>query len=121
MMSRERQILQFSAEDVATKEIARRLHISPKTAHANRHGLMEKLAVSSQADLTKYALSEGLTSIKFRIARDPSEKAAERKGRPVATIAPAPLHEGRVVGTLCHDPLQLREVGPFDGSVKFGV
>ena len=66
LTSRERQILQLSAEGVAIKEIGRRLHISPKTAHANRHRLMEKLGISSLADLTKYALSEGMTSIEFR-------------------------------------------------------
>lgn len=65
LSSRERQILQLSAEGIAIKEIARRLHISPKTAHANRHRLMDKLSISSQADLTKYALSTGLTSIEF--------------------------------------------------------
>lgn len=66
LSSRERQILQLSAEGLTIKEIARRLNISPKTAHANRHRLMERLGISSQADLTKYALSTGMTSIEFQ-------------------------------------------------------
>jgi RNA polymerase sigma factor (sigma-70 family) len=65
LSSRERQILQLSAEGMAVKEIARKLHISPKTVHANRHRLMDKLGFSSLADLTKYALSQGVTSIEF--------------------------------------------------------
>jgi len=65
LSSRERRILQLSAEGLAVKEIARRLHVSPKTVHANRRRLMDRLGVSSLADLTKYALSEGMTSIEF--------------------------------------------------------
>lgn len=62
---RERQILQLTSEGKTVKEIARVLHISPKTAHANRHALMTKLGVSGVAELTKYAISEGLTSVEF--------------------------------------------------------
>jgi DNA-binding NarL/FixJ family response regulator len=65
LTSRERQIVQLLAEGKATKEIARLLHISPKTADANRRRIMNKLDISSVAELTKYAIREGLTSTEF--------------------------------------------------------
>lgn len=65
LTSRERQILQLTAEGKTVKEIAHVLDISPKTIHSNRHALMAKLDVSTVAELTKYAISRGLTSIEF--------------------------------------------------------
>ncbi len=65
LTSRERRILQLTSEGKTVKEIARLLHISSKTVHANRRTLMIKLDVSTIAELTKYAISEGLTSIEF--------------------------------------------------------
>lgn len=62
---RERQMLQLFAEGQSTKAIAIRLNISPKTADANRRQLMEKLGVSSIAELTKYAIREGFTTLEF--------------------------------------------------------
>ncbi len=65
LTSRERQIVQLVAEGKTIKEIARILHISPKTADANRRQIMSKLNISSVADLTKYAVRKGLTSLEF--------------------------------------------------------
>ncbi|MDI6451848.1 response regulator transcription factor [Anaerobaca lacustris] len=62
---REREILQLTAEGKTVKEIARHLHISIKTCHANRKKLMEKLEVSTVAGLTKWAISNGITSVEF--------------------------------------------------------
>lgn len=62
---RERQIIQMLAEGLSTKQIASRLHISPKTADANRRQIMSKLGFSSIAELTKYAIREGFTSTEF--------------------------------------------------------
>jgi two-component system response regulator NreC len=62
---RERQIVQLVAEGKTVKEIARLLHISPKTADTNRRQIMSKLGISSVAELTKYAIREGLTSLEF--------------------------------------------------------
>jgi len=62
---RECQILQLVAEGRSTKEIARALSISPKTADANRRQIMEKLGLHSIAELTKYAIREGFTSLEF--------------------------------------------------------
>lgn len=65
LTSRERRIVQMVAEGKTVKEIARILHISPKTADTNRRQIMNKLNISSVAELTKYALREGLTSLEF--------------------------------------------------------
>lgn len=65
LTARERQILQLIAEGKTIKEIARTLHISPKTADANRRQIMNKLEIYNIAELTKYAIREGLTSLEF--------------------------------------------------------
>jgi len=65
LTSRERQVVQLVAEGKTVKEIARILHISSKTADANRRQIMSKLNMSSVAELTKYAVREGLTSLEF--------------------------------------------------------
>ena len=45
------------------KEIAEQLYLSVKTVHTHRQNIMEKLDLHSVAELTKYALREGLTSL----------------------------------------------------------
>jgi DNA-binding NarL/FixJ family response regulator len=59
---REREVLQLMAEGKATKQVAMHLHISVKTAETHRRNLMDKLNIESVAELTKYAIREGLTS-----------------------------------------------------------
>lgn len=59
---REREVLQLLAEGYSTKKIGRRLFISPKTVESHRLRIMEKLDLDSVAQLTKYAVQEGLTS-----------------------------------------------------------
>jgi two-component system response regulator NreC len=65
LSARERQILQLIAEGKTIKEIARVLHISSKTADANRRQIMNKLGIFNTAELTKYAIREGLTTLEF--------------------------------------------------------
>jgi len=60
---RQREVLQLLTEGKTTKQIALELHISPKTVEANRRQVMAKLELYSIAELTKYALREGLTSL----------------------------------------------------------
>ena len=60
---REREILQLTAEGKAMKEIASQLDISIKTVETHRRKVMEKLGMDSVAELTKYAIREGLTSL----------------------------------------------------------
>ena len=63
LTDRERQVLQLLAEGLATKEVAARLHVSVKTAESHRSRLMAKLDIHSIAELTKYAIREGLTTL----------------------------------------------------------
>ncbi len=63
LTSREREVLQLIAEGKATKEIASRLCVSVKTIETHRQQIMEKLNIRSIAELTKYAIREGLTSL----------------------------------------------------------
>lgn len=62
LTARERQVLQLIAEGGSTKEIAHRLHLSVKTIETHRAQIMSKLRIHSIAGLTKFAISEGLTS-----------------------------------------------------------
>jgi DNA-binding NarL/FixJ family response regulator len=57
---REREVLQLIAEGVNTKEIASRLSISDKTVAAHRLSLLEKLDCECVADLTRYAIRQGI-------------------------------------------------------------
>jgi DNA-binding NarL/FixJ family response regulator len=59
---REREILQLIAEGWPTKKIASHLHISIKTVDTHKRRIMAKLNLFSIAELTKYAIQEGLTS-----------------------------------------------------------
>ncbi|KPJ74226.1 MAG: LuxR family transcriptional regulator [Deltaproteobacteria bacterium SG8_13] len=63
LTQREREVLQLIAEGRATKEIASRLHISVKTVETHRKHIMEKLDLHTVAELTKYAIREGITSL----------------------------------------------------------
>jgi len=60
---REREVLQLLAEGRSTRQIADSLHVSVKTIEVHRKQLMDKLGLTSLADLVKYAIREGLTSI----------------------------------------------------------
>jgi DNA-binding NarL/FixJ family response regulator len=60
---REREILQLVAGGKSTKEIAYQLGISSKTVENQRHGIMQKLHLFSIAELTKYAVRHGLSSL----------------------------------------------------------
>lgn len=63
LTNREREVLQLIAEGKSTKEIAARLGVSVKTIETHRRQIMEKLGIFSIAELTKYAIREGLTSL----------------------------------------------------------
>ncbi|MBS3762778.1 MAG: response regulator [Candidatus Brocadiia bacterium] len=60
---REREVLQLLAEGRTTREIANELDVSPKTIETHRRNTMKKVGVDSIAQLTKYAIKEGLTSL----------------------------------------------------------
>ena len=60
---REREVLQLLAEGRNTKQIAAALSVSAKTIETHRRRIMKKLGLHSVAELTKYAIREGLTTI----------------------------------------------------------
>ena len=60
---REREVLQMLAEGQSTKQIALKLHISIKTVETHRRQIMQKLDIYNVAELTKYAIRKGLTSL----------------------------------------------------------
>lgn len=59
---REREVLQLVAEGKSSKEIAVILHIAVATVETHRRQIVEKLNLRTIAELTKYAIREGLTS-----------------------------------------------------------
>lgn len=63
LTAREREVIQLIAEGKSTKDIADILYVSVKTIETHRQNIMKKLQISSVAELTKFAIREGLTSI----------------------------------------------------------
>lgn len=61
--SRERQVLALLAGGKRSSGIASDLHISVATVEAHRRNIMRKLDLHSVAELTKYAIRHGLTSL----------------------------------------------------------
>jgi DNA-binding NarL/FixJ family response regulator len=60
LTSRERQVLQLVGEGKSSKEVARLLGISTKTAESHRARLMRKLDIHETASLVRYAIRNGL-------------------------------------------------------------
>jgi DNA-binding NarL/FixJ family response regulator len=60
---REREVLQLLAEGGSTANIAAGLHLSVKTIETHRKRIMDKLDLRSIAELTKYAIREGITTV----------------------------------------------------------
>ena len=60
LTTREREVLQLSAEGHTNSEIAARLGISTRTAETHRSHVMHKLGLHTQADLIRYALRRGI-------------------------------------------------------------
>ena len=63
LTNREREVLQLIAEGKSTKETAGEMNVSVKTVETHRRNIMEKLDLHSVAELTKYAIREGVTSL----------------------------------------------------------
>jgi DNA-binding NarL/FixJ family response regulator len=60
LTSRETKVLQLVAEGRANKQIAATLGISLKTVGKDRQHAMDKLSIHETADLTRYAIAQGL-------------------------------------------------------------
>jgi two-component system, NarL family, response regulator NreC len=60
LSDREREVLRLLALGHTNQEIAKELYISVRTAETHRAHIMQKLRLSSRAELVRYALDEGL-------------------------------------------------------------
>jgi DNA-binding NarL/FixJ family response regulator len=63
LSDREKAIVKLIAEGLTYKEIGDRLCISSRTVEAHRNNIMQKLELSTIADLIKYSIREGITSL----------------------------------------------------------
>ncbi len=63
LTGREREVIQLLAEGKTSKEVAVTLHLSVKTAETHRTNLMRKLGLHSVADLTRYAVRNGIVQV----------------------------------------------------------
>jgi len=63
LSTREREVLQLVAEGKSSALIADTLHLSERTIETHRKRIMDKLGLRSVAELTKYAIREGITSL----------------------------------------------------------
>ena len=63
LSQREREILQLLVEGRSGTEIARLLHVSPKTVDTYRSRMMQKLGIGDLPGLVKFALQHGLTTL----------------------------------------------------------
>jgi DNA-binding NarL/FixJ family response regulator len=62
---REREIAQLFSEGHSTQQIADLLHVSAKTVATHRENILHKLQITGIAELTRYALREGLSSLEM--------------------------------------------------------
>lgn len=63
LTQREREVLQLLVEGLTTKDISDGLGVSVKTVETHRRHIMEKLELRSVAELTKFAIREGMTGV----------------------------------------------------------
>lgn len=63
LTARQREVLQLVAEGRGTKAIATTLKVSVKTVEFHRSRIMQQLDIHTTADLTKYAITHGITSL----------------------------------------------------------
>lgn len=63
LSGREREVLQLLAEGLSSPQIGQRLFVATSTVETHRRNIARKLGIHSVADLTKYAVREGLTSL----------------------------------------------------------
>ena len=60
LSDREREVLRLLALGHTNQEIAKQLYISVRTAETHRAHIMQKLQLSSRAELVRYAIAQGL-------------------------------------------------------------
>jgi len=63
LTARERQVLQLIAEGLTSARIAERLHVAASTVEVHRRNIMRKLDLHNVADLTRYAILNGISLV----------------------------------------------------------
>ena len=63
LTAREREVVQLFSEGHSTSQIAEQLHLSAKTVATHRENVLHKLHIDGIAELTRYAIREGLSSL----------------------------------------------------------
>jgi len=63
LSGREREVLQLLAVGHSSPQIGKRLYVATSTVETHRRNIMRKLGIHNVADLTKYAIREGLTEL----------------------------------------------------------
>jgi DNA-binding NarL/FixJ family response regulator len=62
LTSRQREVLQLLAEGLQVKEIATRLHLSPRTVEFHKYRIMDELGLRTTAELSRYAARHGIVT-----------------------------------------------------------
>jgi DNA-binding NarL/FixJ family response regulator len=60
LSSREQEVLALTAEGYSSREIGKKLFISPKTVDTYRARIMDKLGLNHRSELVRFALRVGL-------------------------------------------------------------
>ena len=63
LSAREKEVLQLIAEGQSTRDIADKLHLSEYTINRHRVRIMDKLDLRTIAELTRYAITEGISPL----------------------------------------------------------
>ncbi len=64
LTNREREVLRLVAEGLSNKEIATSLNVGVRTVETHRERIMRKLNIHSVAGLTRFAIAEGLVTLR---------------------------------------------------------
>lgn len=84
LTAREREVVQLFSEGHSTSQIAEQLHLSAKTVATHRENVLHKLHIDGIAELTRYAIREGLSSLQapcrtslHQVQAKPAKRARE--------------------------------------------
>ena len=63
LSAREKEVFPLLADGLSSREIGKRLYISPKTVESHKYNIMDKLGVASIAEFTKIAIKKKLIDL----------------------------------------------------------
>jgi len=83
LTSREREVLQFVAEGLTIRMVSAKLKITTRTVEFHKTNIMDKLGLRTTADLTQYAISSRIISIRNPDPERTPASSRSRRTRPV--------------------------------------